>query len=268
MKFICIAAPYYLGEKLAQRTEINELRASGIAESIGAEWVEIQPNFANAPSPLVAVNRALNETIAAYPEHFPVVFGSDCMFSLGMVKGLQSRHDRVGIVWYDAHGDFNTPETTPSGYVGGMPLAMLVGRGDLQYVAGVEVAPIDERDVVITDARDLDPGEREALADSQIKHLGRWSDLLNADLPDVPVYIHMDVDVIDSAEMLGLNYPVGGGPTIEQTAQTVERVARDGQVAGILFSLWDSSLLTDDNRQVPIGAAGRIVAALQAGLNE
>ncbi len=124
-KYVCIGVPYYLGEARPERAEVSALRQSGIAAELNAEWVEIEPDFAAADDPAVAVNWALAEAIKAHQAKTPVVFANDCTSCLGMVKGLEDK--APAILWYDSHGDFNTPETTPSGFLGGMPLAALVG---------------------------------------------------------------------------------------------------------------------------------------------
>ncbi len=244
-KFVCIGAPYFLGERLPQRTEVDDIRASGLAARIGAPWVDLAPDFAHSPDPITAVNRALAETIAAHRDAFPIIFASDCTSALGAVKGLSDTLDGLGIVWFDAHGDFNTPETTPSGFIGGMPLAMLVGRGRQDLMAGVGLVPLREEDIILTDARDLDPGERIALRSSAIRHLPQLRDLLSAPLPDKPLYIHLDVDVVDPADMPALGYPTPGGPSLDETAAVLRRVARDGRVVGLLISLWNGALATD-----------------------
>lgn len=242
--YVCIAVPHFIGERRSERTEIETLKRSGIAAEIGAEWVDIAPNFAAGVNPVVAVNRALAATIRAQADKTPLVFAADCVSALGALKGLEAQ--RPAVVWYDAHGDFNTPETTPSGFLGGMPLAMLVGRGDMQYMQGVGLAPLPETDVLITDARDLDPEEGEALRSSDLVHLPQVDDLLTAPLPERPLYIHMDVDVIDPTEMPGQSYPAPGGPTAHQVNATLRRVVRARPLAGVLFSLWNDSLVTDD----------------------
>jgi arginase len=240
--YVCIAVPQFIGELKPERTEIESLKRSGIAEEIGANWVDITPDTSG--DPVIAVNRALADTIKAHADKTPLIFAADCVSALGALKGLEAQ--RPGVLWYDAHGDFNTWETTPSGFLGGMPLAMLTGRGDMQYMRGIDLAPISDEDIVITDARDLDPEEEVALRQSKVSHLPNIDDLLSAPLPDRPMYIHMDVDVLDPAEMPGLMYPALGGPSVEQVNKTVKRVMSERPTAGILFSLWNGSMVTDD----------------------
>jgi arginase len=243
--FVCIGVPYFLGEKLAERTEVAAIRDSGLAEAIGAPWVDITPDYAASPDAVTAVNRALAQAIAAHPGRVPLIFAGDCTSALGAVKGLQ-RDDGLRVVWFDSHGDFNTPETTPSGFLGGMPLAMLVGRGEQHLMAGVDLAPLDEAAIILTDARDLDPGEADALQASAVIHLPDINDLLAAPLPSAPLYVHLDVDVVDPHEMPGMSYPAPGGPSLEETAAVVARVAREGHVVGLLLSLWNDDLVSDD----------------------
>src|SRR3990170_5555832 len=92
----------------------------------------------------------------------PVSVAGDCLSSLGVIAGLQRAGVDANLLWFDAHGDFNTWQTTPSGFLGGMPLAMAVGRGEQRLVEALGMRPIEEASVILSDARDLDPGEREA----------------------------------------------------------------------------------------------------------
>jgi arginase len=239
MAYVCIGVPYWIGEKQAV-SAVDAVRESGIALSLNAPWVEITPDFAAHSDPVAAVNIALAEAIEAHADRTPLIFAGDCVSALGAMKGL--RRHQPAVVWFDSHGDFNTPATTPSGFLGGMPVAALVGRGNEALMAAVGLTPIPETDVIITDARDLDPQEGVNLRDSDLCHLPDANDLLTFPLPQRPLYIHLDTDVIDAAEMPAMNYPVYGGPSTEQVAVVVERIAREGQIVGVLFTLWNESL--------------------------
>ncbi len=258
---ICIGVPYFLGERVAGRSAADEIRASGLAAAIGAPWIDVAPDFAAHPDPIVAVNRALAEIIAAHRARAPLIFAEDCVSALGAMKGLAG-HDPV-VLWLDAHGDFNTPATTPSGFLGGMPLAMLVGRGDMRLMQGLDLAPIPEEDVVITDARNLDPEEAAALRASAVTHLRDFDALMAFLLTGRPLYVHVDIDVVDPAEMPAVGYPAPGGPSLNQVAATLTRVARDGRVAGISFSLWDAGLAADDR---PLQGTLTLVRAFLDGM--
>lgn len=238
--YVCIGAPYYLGEAKPERKEVEALRQSGIAAELNAEWVEIEPNFAAADDPVVAVNRALAEAIRATADRVPVVFAKDCASCLGMVKGLEAQ--APAILWYDSHGDFNTPATTPSGFLGGMPLAALVGRGNQHWMRGLELAPIAEADVFLADARNLDPEEGIMLRASEVTHFETLDALHAAPLPDKPLYIHFDTDVVDCAEMPAMSYPEPGGPSLDDCIESLKQTLKQGKAIGILFSLWNDTL--------------------------
>lgn len=236
MAYVCIGVPYWLGKRQIVAA-VDAVKNSGIAGELGADWIEVEPDFNAHDDPVVAVNVALAETIKAHADKTPLVFAGECVTALGALKGLEVQ--RPAVLWYDAHGDFNTPETTPSGFLGGMPLAALVGMGNESLMQGIGLQPVPESDVIITDARDLDPEEADLLRNSDLTHLPDVGDLLRHDLPDKPLYIHFDTDVVAHDEMPAMNYPSPGGPSLEATGQTFDRVLQDAQVAGILFSLWN-----------------------------
>jgi arginase len=162
------------------------------------------------------------------------------------MKGLQ-RH-QPDILWYDAHGDFNTPETSPSGFLGGMPLAWLVGHGDMRYMEGIDLKPTPENRVTITDARNLDPGEAAALQASEVRHLKAVEALCDVTWSGKPLYIHLDTDVVDAAEMPAKQFPEPNGPTIETIIETLQHVAHEANVVGALFTLWHDNTLPDQEQ--------------------
>ena len=242
--YICIGAPYYLGEMRGDRTEVQTLRWTGIADELDADWVDIQPDFQASEDPVVAVNRALADTIRSFPRKVPVVFANDCTSCLGMVKGLESRAPAV--LWYDSHGDFNTPQTTPSGFLGGMPLAALVGRGNQHLMRGIDLEPIAETDVIISDARNLDAEEEIMLRASQVRLYETLDALNQAALPNKPLYIHFDTDVVDCQDMPAMSYPEPDGPSLGESINSLRQVLAKSDTAGILFSLWNGTLKGSD----------------------
>ena len=241
MTYICIGAPYFLGEHLPQRTEVESIEKTGIAGELGIPWINVQPDFDHAPDPITAVNRAIAQVITDHKDRIPLIFSSDCSLALGTVKGLGNS----AILWLDAHGDFNTDETSPSGFLGGMPLAMLVGRGNMTYMKHLDLEPIPEAHVIITDARDLDPEEKTALESSKVTWLKDIDMLFNTPLMQKPYYIHFDLDVIDMEELPGMNYPTSNGTTVETCKRIIAYVKAQTQIAGVLFSLWNDGLPTE-----------------------
>lgn len=186
------------------------------------------------PSRLVALYQQVADAVArAVPSSEPVtVVSGDCTTSLAVLTGLQRAGLDPGVVWLDAHGDFNTPETTESGYVGGMPLAVAVGHDGLGLAAGLGLAPVAERRVVLGDGRDLDPRERELLDASAVRRVP--VDALDATtVPDGPLYLHIDVDVLDAAAVSDLRYPVMAGPSVAAVVAAIERVRGTGRVVAV-----------------------------------
>jgi arginase len=116
-------------------------------------------------TPVISVNRAIAEAIQAHHDAIPMIMAGDCTACVGAMKGLEAQSPHV--LWYDAHGDYNTPETSPSGFLGGMPLAAMVGRGSQWMLEGVKMTPIAEERVVLIDARDLDPEEAQLVRESK-----------------------------------------------------------------------------------------------------
>ena len=162
----------------------------------------------------------------------PVVASGDCTTAMGSMAGLQRAGVDAGIVWFDAHGDVQTLETTASGYLGGLPLRMLVGYRPELITARLGLRPVPERRVVLAGARDLDPPEVAYLASARIRRC-EVANLTAADLPDGPLYVHVDLDVIDPAEVPGLRYPAPGGPAAAQLADALRMLLGTGQVAAV-----------------------------------
>ncbi len=257
--YVCIGVPYYLGESQADRREVDALRLAGIADELAAEWIDIEPDFARGDDAVVAVNRALAEAIQTHADKIPLVFANDCTSCLGMVKGLE-RHSPT-VLWYDSHGDFNTPETTPSGFLGGMPLAALVGRGNQHLMQGIELQPLDESDIFITDVRNLDPEEGELLRASDITIYSTLEALEAAELPARPLYIHFDTDVVDCEEMPAMSYPEPDGPSLRESIESLKLATARSHVAGILFSLWNSTL---DGADEAMAATLKLIRAVKS----
>lgn len=175
----------------------------------------------------------------------PTVMSGDCTASIAVVAGLQRAGVDPAIVWFDAHGDVQSPETSSSGYLGGMPLRMLMGdRPDL-LTADLGIRPVGPERVVLVDARDLDPPEIEFLHGSSVVRRGVYDFVGEsagepggdaagvAGLPDGPIYLHIDFDVADPGELPGLLYPAPGGPGLDTVLVAVRRIMESGRVAGL-----------------------------------
>jgi arginase len=151
----------------------------------------------------------------------PIVLGGCCCSHVGAVEGLHARHGRVAVLWLDAHGDLNTPETSPSGNEWGMPLRMLLDRGTIAAA-----------DVVLWGARNLDPPEEEFIAAAGI---GDDPDALLERTEADAIYVALDCDVFDPGE-LAVFMPETGGPSLGDVEQLLERVRGSGKLVGVGFT--------------------------------
>lgn len=219
-----IGVPYHLDEYLpgldvplrAGRTVTAEFRSGDV-------WDR-----------LAVLYGAVADAVAGYAsrgEH-PVVVSGDCTTALGTVAGLQRAGSVAGIVWFDAHGDVQTLETTASGYLGGLPLRLLVGYRPELIATHLGLRPVPEQQVLLVGARDLDPPEVSYLERARIRR-AEVAELDHASLPDGPLYLHLDLDVIDSAHLPGLRYPAPGGPGPEPVAGALRWLLGTGRVAAV-----------------------------------
>lgn len=208
-----------------------------------------QARMTAAHEPLAS---AVAETLAAGER--PVVVAGDCCATIAVGAGLERGGLDPTLIWLDAHGDFNTWETTPSGFLGGMPLAMLVGRGDPTLADGVGLRPLAEDRVVLTDARDLDPGERLLLESTAVRHLADPRQLLTEELPQGPVWVHFDVDVADPTDVPAVLYPAPGGLRAKKLDEIFRSLAARVEIAAVSFSAWSQKLDRDGgSRDVCLG---------------
>jgi arginase len=172
------------------------------------------PRARNAQVVACAVRAAADEMTRALAEGFTVVLGGDCSLAAGVVGGARAfLRGPVGLVYVDANADLNTPETSPSGRLHGMALALALGRGPREVVEAAGPAPaVDPDHVALVGFRELEPGEPPPLGDLGLalpamaaRRLGmRATAALALDAvanEDGPLVVHLDVDVIDPAEM-------------------------------------------------------------------
>jgi arginase family enzyme len=148
----------------------------------------------------------------------PILTASDCSICIATLPTVAARVPGVRILWIDAHGDFNTPDTTPSGFLGGMCLGAACGRWDAGWPE-----TIDPEIVHFLGVRDLDPGERVEVEQAGVR----------TGVPDEgPVYVHLDCDGIDPSAM-PVQFPVPGGLGLDEVRDTLARLAADGRLVGI-----------------------------------
>jgi arginase len=212
---------------------------------VGNERARYLPEIARASS---IIARKI-EKIASLG-HFPLVLGGDHSIAIGSVSGLaglaRARGQKMGLLWIDAHGDINTPETTPSGNIHGMPLAVLLGFGapELTAIAG-PFAKAEPANVALVGIRSLDAGEKKRLKETGVQ-VHTMSDIdrhgvervMKKALAGVTsgtslVHVSMDLDAVDPTVAPGVGTPVKGGLDYREAHLIMELIAD----AGVMTSL-------------------------------
>jgi arginase len=179
----------------------------------------------------------------------PVSVAGDCCATIGVLAGLQRAGVQPALLWLDAHGDFNTWETSPSGFIGGMPLAMLVGRGDQTMPEAVGLQALPETRVVLTDARDLDPPEKVALDASQVQRIGDWRAVLKSERLNGPLYVHFDSDIVNPKDAPAQGYATAGGPSAVEMREFLGELAHTKDIVAVSMCAWSPLLDTDGKTQ-------------------
>jgi arginase len=217
VKTICV--PYHLDEHLpALDFPVTPDHTVMLELAPGSAWMRMTVLYDAVADCVAEVVRTGEPALVA---------SGDCTTSLGTVAGLQRAGISPSIVWFDAHGDLQTPATTTTGYLGGMPLRFLVGDCSEVIADLLGLRPVPEELVTLVDGRDLDPPEAEYLATSRITRCG-VDDLV---LPEGPLYLHIDFDVADGIP--GLLFPAPGGPPLDAVASAVREVLATGRVIAV-----------------------------------
>jgi len=206
-------------------------------------------------------------TATVTTDRLPLVLGGDHSIAIGTVGGLASEGS-IGIVWFDAHGDFNTPTTTPSGNVHGMSLAAILGRGSLASWAGAD--HVSEENVAIVGLRDLDEAERPAVRDSDVTAY-TMTDIDERGISTVldeaiavasdgvdGVHVSLDMDCLDPTEAPGVGTPVRGGVSYREAHLAMEKLARrdrraDGDMLASLELVEVNPILDRNNATAELG---------------
>ena len=202
-----------------------------------------------------------------------LIVGGDCTAHAGAMSGLRAaRPDaRYAIAWFDAHGDFNTPDTTPSGNVWGMPFAMLCGRGDPDLVAACDGPTVMEQDAALFGGQVLDETESRMLASSRVAGFGAGMLGTKAGLAAVEgwarsvatrvdgIYIAFDMDCLDGAEGWAVTMPEPDGLALETAVAAIRVMAAAMPVVG--FGPTGVTLANGDGPKTAAGAATLAEAA-------
>jgi arginase len=282
MRMALIQVPYHLGrEGVGMGAGPDRLVEAGAADALASAGHEVEVvrvrrrnGETNEVGASFEVVRRVSEAVADAAERdaFPLVLAGNCMSSIGIVAGLGRD---VGVVWLDAHPDFNTSDQSLSGFADGMGLSILTGTGWralLETVPGYRTVP--EANVVLIGIRDIESSEQARLDNSDVAvvgpdrastHAEQALDRLRGRIRDV--YLHVDLDVLDPSEGNANEYAAPGGLAGADVERIIDAVADRLVVCGAAVTAYDP--VADSEGRIPATAAGlivRIAAAAQAGV--
>ena len=220
----------------------------------------------------IKVLRCISEKVklAAQDHCFPMLLAGGCISTVGALAGLNS--DPAGVIWFDAHADFNTPETTLSGFIDGMALAAACGRCWRNLTASIPgFHPLPERNLVLIGARHFDPDERQALHGSEIGYLDTlrlraqgWEESLAATVRKLPerVYLHVDLDVLDRSQGVVNEYSCPGGLTLRELLHSIRLIGQQRALVGAAITAYDPAVDRDGKAaNAGIAVAKELLAA-------
>ncbi|HEX6627718.1 MAG TPA: arginase family protein [Gemmatimonadaceae bacterium] len=248
-------------EALLKGGLVEALREAGhdvhvrVAELDPGQWqAEIQSSF----ELMRMLATGVHEAVAA--SRFPVILAGNCNTAVGTVAGLGT--GSIGVAWFDAHADFNTPETTTSGFLDGTAVAIITGRCWTQLAATVPgFSPVADDRICLIGTRDIDSLESALLDDSSIRVVaprqirGELSSSLQilGEHTD-RIYVHVDLDVLDASVAMANSFAVSGGLTLDDARYSLSVIADKFEIAALTLSAYDPAADTN-------GSAAR--AALQ-----
>ena len=246
----------YRGSKPAVNDEraLDAYAASGIYKAAQVSFEIIEPEFpeekrrVEETDNLGIMNGAIASKVAEAHRHGHAVLmtGGDCTHCTGVLGGLQDVNGpdaRIGLVWFDAHGDFNTPNTTLSGMLGGMPVAVSAGLAYPHWREGSHIAaPVPTDRIVMVDVRNLDPEEEQLIQATDI--------IIAAPAPGFPgedlgtavadlaarcdmLYLHIDADILDESYVPNHGTREPNGTDMEQVLAAIDTVMSTGKVAAL-----------------------------------
>jgi len=194
----------------------------------------------------IELSKVVSEEIKK--ERFPLVLGGDHSIAIGSIAGVSQHYENLGVIWYDAHGDINTVETSPSGNIHGMPLAVNLGLGHEKLTDIMGEAPkVKPENIVMIGIRDLDEGEKELIKKLNVK-VYTMHEVDRIGMPQViqesieylknrtdGVHLSFDLDGIDPSEAPGVGTPVNGGVTYRESHLAMEMLAESDIVTSAEF---------------------------------
>lgn len=280
MKVFLIASPYDLGrEHVGMGAGPIRYLEAGAADFLSEQGFEMETEivkrkvpFEDAVSATADVNARLARHVgeAVENESFPLVLGGNCDSSLGVLSGIGS--GEAGIVWFDAHGDFGTPRTSPDGYLGGMPLAIITGRCHEELWLRVgNTDPVPESRIVMAGVRDVEQEQRPLLEGSEVavveadrmREEGSATSL-HAPLTELKsqvgkVYLHLDIDSLDPRRAPGVDFPAPGGLSPEELEEAINLLSETFEIQAASLTAFNPEN-DEDDKTLRLGM--RLMAAI------
>lgn len=258
-----------LGLGAVALSEFLEGRLLSLGHSVSKKEILIDTAFPREVTTSFDVIRSVSAAVskAESQGEFPIIFSGNCNASaVGTLSGLK---EKPGVIWFDCHGDFNTPETTTGGFLDGMAISIVTGDCWRALAASVPgFVPTAENCVVQVGSRDIDPLEETRLAKSAIQRvspavLKKNPDILSTvTLPVKKVYLHIDLDVLDADFVKVNEYCEPGGLSPEDLYNAIRAIKRRFTVAAVAFTAYDPTL--DPQRKVQ-GVVSEVVSILTGG---
>ncbi|HZB12163.1 MAG TPA: arginase family protein [Chryseolinea sp.] len=272
MKIFLLAVPYDSGHYKIRLGTGPLMLQKGLARDLNNRMHEVREGEVSLdiafPTEIATgfeVARRVAARIFESKEHneFPIVFAGNCnAAALGILSGLRGEE---GIVWFDAHGDFNTPETSSSGFLDGMALSMVTGSCWTALTASIPgYRPMPEEKIVLIGGHDLDPLEENRLRASAITVISPETVRRNSDvstfLPTVrSVYLHIDLDVLDTSFVKANSYAGPGGLSPAELFSIISVIKKNHNISAIAFTSYDPSMDPEQKVQGVITEIVKIV---------
>jgi arginase len=244
----------YTRPTVGDERALDSYLAAGVYASAGVPFDVAEPAMPDdlrgddEPINLGHLNAQIAATVAAARREGKAVLmtGGDCSHCVGVVAGLQAAHGpatRIGLVWFDAHGDFNTPHTTLSGMLGGMPVAVCAGLAFPRWreLAGIE-APLPTDRILMVDVRNLDAPEEQLMRATDVRIAAPAPGFPGDNLADCVndlaarcdlLYLHIDSDILDERFVPNHGTREPNGPDMAQVQAAAETVIATGKVAAL-----------------------------------
>jgi arginase len=241
--------------------ELAELLADRMGETarlIGSAGEPAERDYADdlrdSRGCLLEAGGQVEDALAA--DRFPILCAGDCSISLTTLPTVARLVPDVRILWLDAHGDFNTPQTTSSGFLGGMCLAGACGRWDTGFNGR-----LDPASVVMVGARDLEAGERAELDLAGVARVDRFSQVADA-VDGADVYVHLDLDVLDP-DIFPAQFAVAGGLSDDGLRTLLDEVQQAaGRVVGLEITAFEAPDDEDERAGLAEVAADAVMPLL------